>query len=375
MPMCTESPPSMCIFEDIDQEMPLFLLESRHLNSNGSGVQIGDPKNGCLKQQDKAPENLNLLKADMLDYDAVRAAFSGCQGVFHVASPVPIDKMVDKEASKRGCQGVFHVASPVPIDKMVDKEREMMAPTVNGTKNVLKACSATSVQKLIVVSSGAAVTLNPNWPQDKLKDESCWSDKESCKENEIWYAVAKLEAEEMALEYAEKSGLHVVTFCPGAVFGPLLQSDVLNITTKFLRYIIKGGPDTINNKFWPIVDVRDVADALLLLYHKAGSSQRYICSQHQVDIKDLIELMKSMYPHHGYADKLVDVDYKLAMSSDKLKNLGWKARTLEETLQIAWSPMRNRVSSRIRMGNLVGFHISTVCRLLQTECTLLLTCC
>jgi nucleoside-diphosphate-sugar epimerase len=44
----------------------------------------------------------------------------------------------------------------------------------------------------------------------------------------------------MALEYAEKHGLHVVTFCPGAVFGPLLQSDVLNITTKFLRYVIKG---------------------------------------------------------------------------------------------------------------------------------------
>ena len=57
---------------------------------------------------------------------------------------------------------------------------------------------------------------------------------------QIWYALAKSEAEEMALEYAEKTGLHVVTFCPGAVFGPLLQSDVLNITTKFLRYIIKG---------------------------------------------------------------------------------------------------------------------------------------
>lgn len=64
-----------------------------------------------------------------------------------------------------------------------------MAPTVNGTMNVLKACSAMSVQKLIVVSSGAAVVLNPNWPADKLKDESCWSDKEFCKENEVSIAV------------------------------------------------------------------------------------------------------------------------------------------------------------------------------------------
>jgi hypothetical protein len=60
---------------------------------------LGDPKNACLKQLDNAPKNLNLFKTDMLDYDAVRAAFSRCEGVFHVASPVPIDKMVDKEAS------------------------------------------------------------------------------------------------------------------------------------------------------------------------------------------------------------------------------------------------------------------------------------
>lgn len=66
---------------------------------------------------------------------------------------------------------------------------------------------------------------------------------------------------------------------------------------------IAGGPDIINNKFWPIVDVRDVTDALLLLYDKAGSSERYICSSHQMDIKDLVNLMKSMYPNYSYADK------------------------------------------------------------------------
>jgi nucleoside-diphosphate-sugar epimerase len=60
-----------------------------------------------------------------------------------------------------------------------------MAPAVEGTSNVLKVCLAMKVQKVIVLSSTAAVDLNPNWPQDKLKDESCWSDKEFCKENEV----------------------------------------------------------------------------------------------------------------------------------------------------------------------------------------------
>jgi hypothetical protein len=76
----------------------------------------GDRKNAFLKQLDNAPENLNLFQADMLDYDTVAAAFSGCEGVFHVASPVPIDKMVDKEASTYSLDGdwlIFRLANVV----------------------------------------------------------------------------------------------------------------------------------------------------------------------------------------------------------------------------------------------------------------------
>ncbi|XBI82191.1 hypothetical protein VPH35_090934 [Triticum aestivum] len=88
----------------------------------------------------------------------------------------------------------------------------------------------------------------------------------------------------------------------------------------------------MNNKFFPIVDVRDVTDALLLLYNKAGPSERYICSLDQVDLKDLLAIMKNMYPSYTYADKMVDVDFNVGVTSDKLKNLGWKPRKMEETL-------------------------------------------
>jgi nucleoside-diphosphate-sugar epimerase len=50
----------------------------------------------------------------------------------------------------------------------------------------------------------------------------------------------------------------------------------------------------MNNKFWPLVDVRDVADALLLLYNKAGSSERYICLLDQLDLKDLLAMIKNI---------------------------------------------------------------------------------
>ena len=50
-------------------------------------------------QLDGAAESLRLFKADVLDSAALAAAVEGCEGVFHVASPVPLDKLVDPEAS------------------------------------------------------------------------------------------------------------------------------------------------------------------------------------------------------------------------------------------------------------------------------------
>jgi nucleoside-diphosphate-sugar epimerase len=59
----------------------------------------GDKKTAHLKRLENASENLKLFKADLLDYDAMAAAIAGCQGVFHVATPVPSGKITDPEAS------------------------------------------------------------------------------------------------------------------------------------------------------------------------------------------------------------------------------------------------------------------------------------
>jgi nucleoside-diphosphate-sugar epimerase len=64
-------------------------------------------------------------------------------------------------------------------------QKELMDPTVKGTKNVLEACSAINVQKLVVVSSVAASLFDPNWPEGELKDESCWMDKQLYKYTQV----------------------------------------------------------------------------------------------------------------------------------------------------------------------------------------------
>jgi hypothetical protein len=135
----------------------------------------------------------------------------------------------------------------------------MLGPAVTGTTNVLKAASAVNVQRVVVVSSLVAVEISPkDWPEGKIRDESCWSDKEFCRSIEVtctanfcirvrtakicyffiwknckiclvdllpcvlqsWYPVAKIISEEAALAYGQQTGLDVVTINPGLVSAP-----------------------------------------------------------------------------------------------------------------------------------------------------------
>ncbi|KAK4382287.1 Cinnamoyl-CoA reductase 1 [Sesamum angolense] len=211
-------------------------------------VFFGDAKNAHLMNLENAAEKLKLFKADLMDFDSIRAAVKGCDGVFHVASPV-----------------------------------ELVEPALKGTLNVLKACSEEKkVRRVVIVSSVAAVMMNPNWPKDQLMDETCWSDAEYCKATNNWYCFSKTVAEAEAWEYAKKNGLDVVTVCPAFVLGPMLQH-ATNASSLALVKLLKG------------------------IY----SYLQYI-----------LELFS--FPIYKEGSDLAE------MSSEKLQRLGWKYRTLKE---------------------------------------------
>ncbi|KAF4379695.1 hypothetical protein F8388_023712 [Cannabis sativa] len=255
------------------------LLLSNDYIVHGTVRQLNDAKYAHLNKLDKASENLKLFKADLLDYGSLVSAIHGCSGVFHVASPVP------------------PASVPNPEQKLND----------------------------------AAVALNPNWPKDQVMDETCWSDKDYCKRTENWYCLSKTLAESEAWEFSKKTGLDVVAICPTLVFGPILQSNV-NSSTLVLLKLLKEGYDSIENRLRVIVDVRDVADAILMGYEKPEAEGRYICTSHLIKAKDLVDKLKSLYPNYNYPKKFTEVENDLKLSSEKLQKLGWSSRPLNETL-------------------------------------------
>ncbi|XP_021811931.1 cinnamoyl-CoA reductase 2-like [Prunus avium] len=283
------------------------LLLSKDYVVHGTVRQPGESKYAHLNKLEKASENLKLFKADLLDYDSLRSAFEGCSGVFHVASPAVLS--------------------------VTDPDQELLEPAVKGTLNVLKACVEAKVKRVVVVSSIAAIVMNPDWPKGQVKDETCWSVPEYIKTMKKWYYLSKTEPESQALEFGKRNELEVVTVCPSVVLGPILQS-TLNLSSSLLVGTIKGGLESLEYNYWTLVDVRDLAEALLLVYNKSEAGERYICTSHEIGAEEVVEkYLRPAYPNYNYPNNLTHTEEeKEHLSSKKLQRLGWTFRPVDETL-------------------------------------------
>lgn len=61
-----------------------------------------------------------------------------------------------------------------------------------------------------------------------------------------------------------------------------------------------GENETAKDDDRPVVDVRDLAEAILLAYEKPEAEGRYICSSYVVRSSILVEKLKSMFPDYNY---------------------------------------------------------------------------
>ncbi|KAH9667442.1 Cinnamoyl-CoA reductase 1 [Citrus sinensis] len=204
------------------------LLLEKGYNVKGTVRNPDDPKNAHLRELEGAKERLVLCKADLLDYESLKEAINGCEGVFHTASPV------------------------------TDDPEQMVEPAVIGTKNVIVAAAEAKVRRVVFTSSIGAVYMDPNRSPDDVVDESCWSDLEFCKNTKNWYCYGKAVAEKAAWEEAVARGVDLVVVNPVLVLGPLLQS-------------------TVNASIIHIL--KDVALAHILVYETPSASGRYLCAE------------------------------------------------------------------------------------------------
>ena len=137
-------------------------------------------------------ENLELVAADLMTDGAFDAAVEGCEYVMHTASPYV-----------------------VTVD---DPQRDLVDPAVKGTRSVLSAChSSPSVRRVVLTSSMAAIT---DEPDGRVLSEDDWNTESSLTRNPYYYS--KTMAERAAWRFIEDESPHfdLVVINPVLVLGP-----------------------------------------------------------------------------------------------------------------------------------------------------------
>lgn len=164
------------------------------------------------------------------------------------------------ERAVRGCDAVFHVAALYDFDAPA---RELERVNVEGTRNVIEACRAQGVRRLVHTSSSATCGPVPGRVANEEDSPPSW-------ELAVPYKRTKLEAERLVLA----SGLEAVVVNPTT---PVGEGDLRPTPTgRMIRGVASGRHRAFLDIGLNVVDVRDVAHGHLLALERGRSGERYI---------------------------------------------------------------------------------------------------
>jgi dihydroflavonol-4-reductase len=179
-----------------------------------------------------------------------------------------------------GVTDVYHLAGMISI--MPGRNEHVRRVNVEGTQNVLAAAREAKIRRLVYTSSIHALR---RVPEGILIDESIPFDPDQAISD---YDQSKAEASLAVLE-AARQGLDAVIACPTGVIGPYdfkrseMGQIILDCIERKPQLYIEGAYD--------FVDVRDVAQGLILAQEKGRTGETYILSGERLTVKRLMETL------------------------------------------------------------------------------------
>jgi dihydroflavonol-4-reductase len=206
---------------------------------------------------DISHKNLTTPACDILDVVELEAVLKNVTHVYH-------------------CAGLVSFA-PSDIDKLI-------SINVNGTANIVNACLTANVQKLIHVSSVAA--LGRLRPEQEINETMQWTEETSNSkygqskylgEMEVWRGVAE--------------GLKANVVCPSIILGCGNWEDGSS-------KLFKTAYDNFNwysNGITGFVNVADVAKTMIMLMEANIENERFIVSAENKSYKDVLHTIAKYF--------------------------------------------------------------------------------
>merc|ERR1719231_1295235 len=257
-------------------------------------IADGHQVRGTLRDMSKAAD-VKALGAQVVevpnlaDEEALKAAFAGVDGIFHMAAVHPEYGFAQTPEGRAG----------------------ILAAAVDGTVTTLKAAKAVGVKRIVLTSSLAAVECGND---EGVLTEATWAkpevyDSAEKLEKTQWsthytYVKSKVEQEKAATAFAAENGLDMRVVVPGNLcVGPIASPDNhINGTMTRLKDIVTGTNTLKGAADLGIVHVSDVVAAHIKCMTLDSASGRYLVSSDMVPIEDVFATLKALYPNMPVAE-------------------------------------------------------------------------
>jgi dihydroflavonol-4-reductase len=202
--------------------------------------------------------DIEIVSGDVLDQESLNRAFSGADIVFHLAGRISI----------------------IGWDR-----KEVEAVNITGVQNVVNACIATGVKRLIHTSSFHAHKQEPLY--EPLDESRPLVDRGSYPP----YNQSKAEGERM-VRAAISEGLNAVIINPAGMLGP---SDFKpSHFGKTMLDMARGELSALVNAGLNWVDTRDVADGMIIAAERAEAGAKYLLSGHWAKLEYIAQQVASL---------------------------------------------------------------------------------
>ena len=180
----------------------------------------------------------------------------------------------DLDDAFTGITLVYHCAALVSFRS--DLKSQMLSVNMEGTANIVNLCLANNINKLVHVSSVAALGEAKN---NQLVDETCFWDGF---ETHNGYSVSKYRAE-MEVWRGINEGLNAVIVNPSVIIGEDAGTNgsgsIFNSIKNGLSYYTQGSTG--------FVDVKDVAAIMIALMESDKTGERFIVNAENISYKEL----------------------------------------------------------------------------------------
>jgi nucleoside-diphosphate-sugar epimerase len=210
--------------------------------------------------------------------------------------------IVSLEEALQDIDQVFHVAAIVSFRK---KDRKtMMQVNVEGTANLVNLCLGMGIQRLLHISSVAA--LGRSKPKQEITEQNSWVNHKY----NSYYGISKFLAEQEVWRGITE-GLNAVIINPSVILGAGFWDKG---TCRMFGQVDKG------SKFAPLglngyVDVRDVANIAIRLMNSEISSERFIVNAenvyHRDMLKSIAQEMGKKGPSVFIGKRMTDIAWRL----------------------------------------------------------------